>query len=408
MELGIWIVWLVRAPWIAAILLMVIASIPSSKLRLFHELVWSITGRGKILPPSSSQKWTVPQKYFAHFYVFGVAWTTLLLAITWMHAFKMAPLSSEEFMFSRYLTGGYHVESQFKVRRAVFLLLLMEIQVLRRLIESFYVFKYSPSARMNILPYLGGLYPVHLVAAGFGVSGSVCVGGGGSVCVGGGSKTQEVEVDADAAAGSIVRVLCRDRKFYRRQPQDAAFGRGVRRSCLRQRNEQELTPNVDAAAAAAAPLSLCVNLVAGFISKGKDHISSSEFDLLSFLSPLMNLGWCQLIGGAIFLWGWLHQRRCHAILGSLRKSPSQAKEYIIPHGDWFDIVSSPHYLAEIVINDTLPSRHLYAIISFSSLNGVMLCNVGNLSLSAGETHRWYLLKFEHYPANRNAIFPYVY
>ncbi|KAF3551560.1 hypothetical protein DY000_02009353 [Brassica cretica] len=38
--------------------------------------------------------------------------------------------------------------------------------------------------------------------------------------------------------------------FYRRQPQDAAFGRGVRRSFLRQRNEQELTQNVDAAAAA--------------------------------------------------------------------------------------------------------------------------------------------------------------
>uniref|UniRef100_A0A0D3EEZ3 Glycoside hydrolase family 5 domain-containing protein n=1 Tax=Brassica oleracea var. oleracea TaxID=109376 RepID=A0A0D3EEZ3_BRAOL len=38
--------------------------------------------------------------------------------------------------------------------------------------------------------------------------------------------------------------------FYQRQPQDAAFGRGVRRSFLRQRNEQELTQNVDAAAAA--------------------------------------------------------------------------------------------------------------------------------------------------------------
>ena len=23
-------------------------------------------------------------------------------------------------------------------------------------------------------------------------------------------------------------------------------------------------------------------------------------------------------------------------------------EYVIPHGDWFEIVSSPHYLAEIV------------------------------------------------------------
>uniref|UniRef100_M4CID8 Uncharacterized protein n=1 Tax=Brassica campestris TaxID=3711 RepID=M4CID8_BRACM len=40
------------------------------------------------------------------------------------------------------------------------------------------------------------------------------------------------------------------RRFYRRQPQDAAFGRDVRRSFLRQRNEQELMQNVDAAAAA--------------------------------------------------------------------------------------------------------------------------------------------------------------
>ncbi|XP_013639731.1 PREDICTED: transcription factor bHLH117-like [Brassica oleracea var. oleracea] len=40
------------------------------------------------------------------------------------------------------------------------------------------------------------------------------------------------------------------KKFYRRQPQNAAFGRGVRRSFLRQRNEQELTQNVDVAAAA--------------------------------------------------------------------------------------------------------------------------------------------------------------
>ncbi|KAL0885289.1 hypothetical protein Bca101_009271 [Brassica carinata] len=143
MELGIWIVWLVRAPWIAVILLMVIASIPSSELRLFNELVWSLVGRGKILLPSSSQKWTVPQRYFAHFYVFGVACTTLLLTITWMYAFKMAPLSSGD---------------QFKVWRAVFLLLLMEIQVLRRLTESFYVFKYNPSARMNILAYITGLY----------------------------------------------------------------------------------------------------------------------------------------------------------------------------------------------------------------------------------------------------------
>ncbi|CAH8361911.1 unnamed protein product [Eruca vesicaria subsp. sativa] len=302
MEVGA--VWLVRAAWIGAILPVVIASIPNSKLTSFHQLVLGFARRGKILHPSSSQKWTLPQRYFAHFYVLGVAWTTLLLATTWIYAFKMTLLSSDEF-------------HRFKVWRAVFLLLLMEIQVLRRLVESFYVFKYSPSARMNILGYLTGLF------------------------------------------------------FY-----------------------------------TAAPLSLCVNiapqLVAEFIAKGA---SATEFDLLSSLTPLMNLGWYQLIGGAIFLWGWLHQRRCHAILGSLRETPSQAKEYKIPHGDWFEIVSSPHYLAEIVLYAGLLIASGGTDVTIWLLFGFV---VANLTIAAGETHRWYLRKFENYPANRNAIFPYVY
>uniref|UniRef100_M4D882 Uncharacterized protein n=1 Tax=Brassica campestris TaxID=3711 RepID=M4D882_BRACM len=55
--------------------------------------------------------------------------------------------------------------------------------------------------------------------------------------------------DADAAAyyiatASFIGISRRTRRS------DAAFGRGVRRSFLRQRNEQELTQNVDAAAAA--------------------------------------------------------------------------------------------------------------------------------------------------------------
>ncbi|KFK40072.1 hypothetical protein AALP_AA3G326600 [Arabis alpina] len=339
MELGI--VWLVRAAWIAAILPMVIAFIPISKLTSFHQLLLGFARRGKIIQPSS-QKWTVPQKFFAHFYVLGVAWTTFLLATTWMYACKTAPLFSEEFQFSDIassLTGGsshvfsFHkshltpVEHRFKVWRAVFLLLLMEIQVLRRLIESFYVFKYSPSARLHILGYLVGWF------------------------------------------------------FY-----------------------------------TVAPLSLCVNiapevarfagnLVAEFIAKGKGHTSSPEFDLLLSLTPLLKLGLYQWIGAAIFLWGWIHQRRCHAILGSLRESPSQAKEYVIPHGDWFRMVSSPHYLAEIVLYLGLLIANGGTDITIWLLFGFV---VGNLTLAAGETHRWYLQKFENYPANRHALFPYVY
>ncbi|KAG5381409.1 hypothetical protein IGI04_032879 [Brassica rapa subsp. trilocularis] len=59
-------------------------------------------------------------------------------------------------------------------------------------------------------------------------------------------------VSASAAVAASIRTIVvrfadadtaayRDRMFYRRQPQNAAFGRGVRRNFLRQRNEQELT-----------------------------------------------------------------------------------------------------------------------------------------------------------------------
>lgn len=51
MEVGI--VWLVRAAWIASILPILIASIPSSKLTSFHQLVLGFAGRGKILHLSS-------------------------------------------------------------------------------------------------------------------------------------------------------------------------------------------------------------------------------------------------------------------------------------------------------------------------------------------------------------------
>ncbi|VVA99286.1 unnamed protein product [Arabis nemorensis] len=306
MELGI--MWLVKGAWIAAILPLLIAFIPTSKLTSIHQLVLGFARRGKILQPSS-QKWTVPQKFFAHFYVIGVAWTTFVLATTWMYACKMAPLFSEELQFSDIasrLAGGSHVfsfqkshltlvEHRFKVWRAMFLLLLMEIQVLRRLIESIYVFKYSPSARMHIFGYLAGWF------------------------------------------------------FY-----------------------------------TAAPLSLCLNIVpevarfagnqvAEFIAKGKGHTSSPGFNLLLSLSPLMKLRSFQWIGAAIFLWGWIHQCRCHAILGSLRENPTHANEYRIPRGDWFRIVSSPHYLAEIVLYVGLLIASGGTDITIWLLLGFVLC-----------------------------------
>ncbi|KAL7236938.1 hypothetical protein ACSBR1_020095 [Camellia fascicularis] len=166
----------------------------------------------------------------------------------------------------------------------------------------------------------------------------------------------------------------------------------------------------------AALLSLCctfaleafvfaLNRVVEFIVKGNNQIPATEFDWWGFASPLMTLRWYSWIGMAIFLWGWIHQRRCHAILGSLRKKPEQANEYVIPHGDWFDYVSSPHYLAGLVIYASLMVASGGADLTVWLIFGFMSAN---LVLAGAETHKWYLHKFDNYPRRRFAIVPFVF
>ena len=95
----------------------------------------------------------------------------MLLMGTWYFAYNVAPLSAESLSYSAassHLTGGSYVfslhksrftsaEDRFNVWKSVFLLLLMEVHVLRRLYETFLVFNYCSSARMHIFGYLTGL-----------------------------------------------------------------------------------------------------------------------------------------------------------------------------------------------------------------------------------------------------------
>ncbi|CAN0919034.1 Polyprenol reductase 2 [Linum grandiflorum] len=290
---------LLGAAWIAGTLPILVASLPISKLNHLHQLLLGFAKRGKIMK-SSSNKFTVPQRFFLHFYALGFVWTTFLLVITWNYASQTAPLVPDPLDFSTaasHLIGGggggsrllsLHkthsrtAKHRYQVWVSVFLLLLMESHVLRRLYETIYVFKYSPSARMHVLGYLTGLF------------------------------------------------------FY-----------------------------------AAAPLSLChfcaleaLNFAADEVvelnakSKQGDpsFIFGNQTDWRAFVKPILKLGWCQWGGALVFFWGWVHQHRCHQILGSLRrKRREQTDDYVIPGGDWFELVSSPHYLAEMVCNFTCPS-----------------------------------------------------
>ncbi|CAN0890455.1 Polyprenol reductase 2 [Linum grandiflorum] len=321
MEFGI--VGMLEAAWVASILPMLIASLPFSKLGWFNGLVLGFAKRGKIMPNSPSYKLTVPQRFFCHFYVVGVVWTTVLLSATWIYASNTAASMVSELAGSPSLSSdkshSISIRQRYELWLSVFLLVLMEAQVLRRLFETIYVFKYSPSARMHIFGYVTGLF------------------------------------------------------FY-----------------------------------TAAPLSLCCRYASEAFKYGADSISEGkgfQLDWWAFLNPLLKLGWLPWIAAAVFLWGWIHQLRCHAILGSLRSQGKKMDEYVIPCGDWFELVSSAHYLAEIVIYAAFVVATGGTDLTIWLLFGFV---VANLALAAGETHRWYLRKFDTYPRNRFAIIPFVY
>ncbi|CAM0903254.1 unnamed protein product [Alopecurus aequalis] len=341
--------------WLAATLPIAAAALPIPAAvggRLLHGLLAAFSARGKTIRTSSSAapsstttsssskaKFTVPQKYFLHFYVVGVVVTTsLLLAICFYAYMKMTILLPEPSNYSTiasHLVGSnsfsfggvwsHTMEHKYRVWRTVFVLLLMEIQVLRRLYETENVFHYSPSARMHIVGYLTGLF------------------------------------------------------YYTAAPISLAS------SCLPE------------------AIDYLRDQIVEFIVKGRARMPDLVIDSSFLLKPLLKLGWCQWIGAVIFIWGSLHQIRCHAILGSLREH-KDSDEYVIPCGDWFSRVSCPHYLAELVI-------YLGMLIASGgsdiSVWFLYIFVITNLSFAAVQTHKWYLQKFEDYPRSRYAIIPFV-
>eukprot|EP00899_Mesostigma_viride_P009290 jgi/Mesvir1/18362/Mv25077-RA.2 len=79
--------------------------------------------------------------------------------------------------------------------------------------------------------------------------------------------------------------------------------------------------------------------------------------------------------------------------------------YHIPRGDWFELVSCPHYLAEVVV-------YLGLLLVAGASTAVtawllLLWVVANLTLGAVQTHHWYKKEFSGYPSNRTAIFPHI-
>ncbi|XP_065084325.1 polyprenol reductase-like [Ochlerotatus camptorhynchus] len=108
----------------------------------------------------------------------------------------------------------------------------------------------------------------------------------------------------------------------------------------------------------------------------------------------------------VFIYAWRYQFQSNLILANLRKDRTGKvtnQKHSIPRGGYFELVSSPHMLFEIVMYAAL-----YAIIARNtSAVYVFAWVLSNQTMNAWLTHQWYRENFADYPPERRAVFPYV-
>ncbi len=121
------------------------------------------------------------------------------------------------------------------------------------------------------------------------------------------------------------------------------------------------------------------------------------------LGPRYELSWLWdprfLIGTTLFVAGYGINQHADAVLRRLGRSGS----YGIPHGGAYRWVSCPNYLGELV------EWIGWAVLTWS-IPGLVFAiwTAANLVPRARSNHRWYLERFDHYPADRKALIPYVF
>ena len=118
--------------------------------------------------------------------------------------------------------------------------------------------------------------------------------------------------------------------------------------------------------------------------------------------------WYHIVGLSLFVWASVHQHRCHKILANLRTRRNNSDHsYHLPKGDWFEYVSCPHYLAEVLI-------YMALLVFFVARDWrtnwwlVVAFTTSTLLISARQVHLWYKLKFEDHPTCWKIIIPGLY
>ncbi|XP_055967481.1 polyprenol reductase [Sorex fumeus] len=125
-------------------------------------------------------------------------------------------------------------------------------------------------------------------------------------------------------------------------------------------------------------------------------------------SLLTQTRWFHILGMMMFVWSSVHQYRCHVILGNLRKNKAGVVihcNHRIPFGDWFEYVSSPNYLAELMIYISMAVTFGFQNLTWWLVVTYVFCSQ---ALSALLSHHFYRSKFVSYPKHRKAFLPFLF
>ncbi|XP_020499434.1 polyprenol reductase [Labrus bergylta] len=142
-------------------------------------------------------------------------------------------------------------------------------------------------------------------------------------------------------------------------------------------------------------------IMIGLTVLGSDRLERGSGPLLS------QLNWCHVTGSVLFIMASLMQHQCMVHLAALRTGKSGSVETLahrLPEGGWFELVSCPHYLAELLLYVSL--NLMYGGVSLTWWT-VFLYVLFSHALEAQLCHEFYISKYESYPRNRKALVPFV-
>ena len=118
----------------------------------------------------------------------------------------------------------------------------------------------------------------------------------------------------------------------------------------------------------------------------------------------LQLHWYHFTGILLFIFASYHQYKCHSVLANIRTG-RDSSTYGLPKGDWFELVTSPHYFAEILIYTGIAMvqgfKNVWTIVPVITTTLLLL-------LGAKLTHEWYTEKYREECSKRRVLIPYIY